>query len=205
MNKAEYGIMFGVEDRHWWYIGLRALVQDFWKRFVRVASPTVLDAGCGTGATLASLSGQARTVGIDFSPEAIQFCRTRGEDRTAQASVLALPFGDGSFDVVLSCDVLSNRGVTDKQAAIVEFGRVLKPGGLLLLNLPAYQWLLSSHDTAVQQDRRFSRSEVRGMLETAALRPERITYWNSLMLPVAVAVRLWRKVRPRPTSDLDSE
>jgi len=203
MNPAEYEIMYRVEDAHWWYIGLRNMILDFLTAYAPNRSPLILDAGCGTGAVLKALGDRLRTAGIDFSVEAIRFCRIRGLVRTAAASVVALPFPNESFDVVISCDVLCNRSIRDKGAALCEMGRVLKPGGVFFLNLPAYQWMLSSDDSAVQQDRRFTRRELRRLLCAASLKPVRMTHWNSLLLPPIILIRMWRKIMRRSTSDLD--
>lgn len=205
MKSEEFETMHRVAADHWWYGGLRRIVLHHWHIFVhppRGTTTTVLDAGCGTGNMLKAFPPAAQTVGIDCSPVAIRFCRHKRLHRTAVASLSLLPFPDAVFDVVISCDVLCHEAITDCAAAVGEMARVLKPGGLLMLNLPAYQWLLSSHDTAVSNVRRFTKGEVLQLLQSNSLLPLRATYWNSLLfLPIA-AVRLWRKGRPLHHSDL---
>jgi SAM-dependent methyltransferase len=204
MNVEEYATMFSVEDNHWWYRGLRGMVGRAWRRHVGGDAARVLDAGCGTGAILAMLAGQARPVGIDLMPEAIRFCRIRKQNLTAAASVVALPFADGSFDAAVSLDVLCHRSIIDKRAPLLEIGRVLRPGGVLILNLPAYQWLYSSHDVAVHTDMRFTKRQGAGLLRDCGFRVIESTYWNSLLFPPIVATRLWRKILPPTGSDLAS-
>lgn len=203
MERDEYAIMFRVEDRHWWYAGLRAMLAHAWARHAPGAGARLLDVGCGTGANLQTLRAHTTGFGIDFSRDALQFCRKRGHVRTAAASATDLPFANASFDAVISCDVLCHRSIGDKSRPLREMRRVLKPGGILILNLPAYQWLHSSHDVHVQTDHRFTATEARGLLVRAGLRPVYTTYWNSLLFPAVALVRLWRKVRPLPASDLD--
>jgi ubiquinone/menaquinone biosynthesis C-methylase UbiE len=150
MELSEYTTMFELEDRHWWYNGLRELLLCHWAQHLWTECPAVLDVGCGTGANLVGLDDlAARLVGIDFAPEAIRLCRTRGLSCTAVASALALPFGGETFDAVVSCDVLCHSSITDKSVVVREMHRVLRPGGMVFLNLPAYQWLFSSHDRAL--------------------------------------------------------
>lgn len=199
--------MYRVEEGHWWYAGLRRIVLDAWRGFVRPGPTAVLDVGCGTGTILRALelSPAAQAVGIDCSPVAIALCRRRRLPRTAVAALPRLPFADASFDVVISCDVLCHAAITDCGAAVAEMARVLKPGGLLLMNLPAYRWLLSSHDAAVANVRRFTRGEVLSLLQAQALLPLRATYWNCLLLLPIIAVRLWRRCRPLQHSDLNSD
>lgn len=203
MERDEYAIMYRVEDRHWWYAGLRAMLDLVWERCAPKGDIQVLDDGCGTGANLAHFSTKARCFGIDFSLEANRFCRKRSQTRTAAASTTHLPFPDESFDIVLSCDVLCHRSIDDKFQPLHEMRRVLKRGGILILNLPAYQWLHSSHDVHVQTDRRFTRSEVCALLSNAGLHLVYATYWNTLLFPGIAATRLGRKVRPLRASDLD--
>ncbi len=203
MKHDEYEIMYRVEDGHWWYHGLRGMLAENWRRYVTQDSPRVLDAGCGTGAVLAMLDNQAQTVGIDFAREALGFCKVRGLSRLGRASIVDLPFADATFDVLISCDVLCHQSIRNKLATLAELARVVRPGGLLFLNLPAYQWLMSSHDTHVLTDKRFSRGEVNAMLNQTGCETLRATYWNTLLFPPVLATRLWRKIRPLPASDLD--
>jgi SAM-dependent methyltransferase len=194
--------MANIEDRHWWYRGLRAVIRDAWMRSVVVPAPRLLDVGCGTGANLAALREVAHPVGIDAAVDAIRFCRRRGLPHTVAGSAAALPFAAESFDVALSCDVLSHRSLPDRSIPLAEIRRVLRPGGVLLLNVPAYQWMLSAHDRAVHQDHRFTRKEVRALLAGAGFAVERIGHWNAALMPAAVAVRWARRMSGRTGSDL---
>lgn len=194
--------MYRVEDNHWWYRGLRGMIELFWLRYVHVPKPCVLHSGCGTGGHMAALHGWERPVGIDLSPSAIQFCRERSIERTAVASTLDLPFAANTFDMAFSMDVIQHVNVPDERCALSEMRRVLKSGGTLLLNVPAYQWLHSSHDIAVRQNRRFTRGEVIAMLRACDFEIVEATYWNALLFIPAATVRLWRKYCPPKKSDL---
>jgi 2-polyprenyl-3-methyl-5-hydroxy-6-metoxy-1,4-benzoquinol methylase len=207
MQHDEYKIMFDVEDSHWWYRGLRANLALFWERFVATRDAderpaSVLDVGCGTGAVLQWLSARAKPTGVDFAQEAIHFCRERGHEQCAVASALALPCAKESFDVVLSFDVICHKSVPEKIVPLREMRDALKPSGILFLNLPAYQWLMSSHDAAVYTNHRFNRTEIRDMLESLDFEILAITHWNTLLFPIILAVRLFRKAFPPKQSDL---
>jgi len=203
MELAEYATMAEVEERHWWYRALRAVIDEAWARHVDCPAPRrLLDVGCGTGANLLALRDRAVPAGIDFSPEAVRWCRGRGLADTAVASAAALPFPEGRFDVALSCDVLCHASLPDKRAPLAEMARVLRPGGVLLLNLPAFQWLHSSHDRAYHTDRRFTRAEVAELLRGAGLAPLQVGYWNGVLFPAAAAMRLLRRVTRPEGSDL---
>jgi SAM-dependent methyltransferase len=203
MNRDEYAIMYRAEDCHWWYVGLRGMLRRVWDRFVPGGPIRMLDVGCGTGANLDFLRANASCFGIDFSTDAVRFCRGRGNSKTAAASATHLPFADDSFDVVVSCDVLCHRSIENKLQPLREMRRVLEPGGIVILNLPAYQWLHSSHDIHVQTDRRFTIGESDALLARAGFDRLFATYWNSLLFPLILPTRLWRKARPLPASDLD--
>lgn len=194
MNPAEYATMFDVEDRHWWYRALRALIQDALGESAPHGDSRVLDIGCGTGANLASLG--LRGVGIDRAPEALGLARERGLTALCQADAASLPFPDGHFSVALLTDVLYHTSVPDKLGVLREAARVLQPGGTLILNVPAYQWLYSAHDRAIHTDRRFTRAEVALLLQDAGFAIRRLTYWNTLLFPAVAAIRVLDKLRP---------
>lgn len=205
VKSDEYEIMFRVEDHHWWYVGLRGLLDLYWQRHVKMECPCVLDVGCGTGATLDAVRDVATATGVDAAPEAIHLCRIRDLQATAVASAEGLPYPAEQFDVIISCDVLCHRSIRDKTIPVREMYRVLKPGGLLFLNLPAYQWLHSSHDVHVYTDRRFTRTESSFILNSCGFEVVESTYWNTVLFPAIAAVRLWRKAFPLPASDLDEQ
>ena len=208
MKTEEYGIMFNVEDRHWWYVSLRELLARMWGQYLPAKVGRVLDAGCGTGAVLdwiARDAGKAGSpAGIDASDVAIAFCRQRGHQCTSIASLEDLPFPCETFDAAVSFDVLCNAGVRDKGGALREVQRVLRPGGLFFLNLPAYPWLMSSHDAAVLNDRRFTRGEVQDMLQENGFEVIRATYWNTLLFPAILLVRFLRRGDSSRASDTDT-
>ena len=196
MSPDEHDIMRAVEDRYWWYQALRQHVVDS----IEPSSPqfSLLDAGCGTGGTLATLRQnfpRADLTGIDESEHAVTL--TAGRDtgaRLVRASVHELPFAEGSFDFVLSLDVWSHAGVDDALAAH-EAHRVLRAGGTLILNLAAFEFLKGAHDYATDVDRRYVRRQVRALLEGANFRIERLTYWNAALTPPIALLRWFSRMR----------
>lgn len=203
MKPAEYQRMFEVEATHWWYAGMRQILGVLVDSVAAdgPARPRILDAGCGTGLNLSELGDEA--VGVDVSEEALRFCRTRGLTNTVRASVEALPFADGSFDRVFALDVLSHSGVGDDRLATRELARVLGPNGLLVVRVPALELLRRAHDEAVHTGRRYARRELVGLLQSAGLSVLRVTYCNSLLLPLLALRALSDRSRASPPgSDL---
>jgi SAM-dependent methyltransferase len=197
MEKPEYETMAAVELRHWWYGGMRAVSAALLDAAYGGRHDLhILDAGCGTGGDAQFLRRYGRVVGLDYAAEAAPFVGARLPGRFARGSVLALPFADASFDLVTSYDVLYHRGVPDEAAALAEARRVLRPGGRLLIRLPAYEWLRSRHDRQVHTRRRYTAGEVRDLLERAGLAVERCTYVLSLLFPIPAAARLLERFTP---------
>ena len=183
MESAEYARLHELEERHFWYVGLRALLDGALRRW---GGARVLDAGCGTGGFLLTCPG---ATGVDRSALALDYCVQRGLRRLAQADVARLPFRDATFDAVVSADVLYHRAVADDGAALAELARVVRPGGHVLLNLPAGRALRGAHDDFVHGARRYARADVSALAARAGLRPVRITSWNAALLPAAFLVR----------------
>jgi SAM-dependent methyltransferase len=204
MNVEEYGRMYEAEETQWWYAGMRAISMSLLGApFSDGPADTrrILDAGCGTGNNLAHLRRFGRTVGVDLSEDALRLCRSRGV-AAARGDLLALPFPDGSFDAVTSFDVIYHRWVADDRVAVREFVRVLRPGGRLLLRVPALKMLWGAHDEAVHSRHRYTRGEVRRLLEGEGLEVERLTYANTLLFPVIAVRRTLDRMLGRHGSDV---
>ncbi len=200
--------MYAAEDRLWWYLGLRenALALLGLDRAAGAGARRILDAGCGTGGMAARLTPFGTVVGIDLAKFAVAVCRERrGLAATAVASITELPFPDASFDLAVSMDVISDAGTGDDARALAELARVLRPGGRLCLNLPAYRWLAGEHDLAVETKRRYTRREVRALLRAAGFAPERLTYWNAALLPAVAAARALSRLRGRGAGEARSD
>jgi SAM-dependent methyltransferase len=204
MNVEEYARMYQAEERQWWYAGMRAISLSLlgaqWPDG-DAGDRRILDAGCGTGSNLAHFRRFGRTVGVDLSSDALRLCRTRGV-AAARSNLLALPFPDGTFDAVTSFDVIYHRWVADDRVAVREFVRVLRPGGLLLLRVPALKMLWGAHDEAVHSRHRYTRGEVRRLLEDEGLEVVRLTYANTLLFPVIAVRRTLDRVLGRHGSDV---
>ena len=182
--------MFRVEGTHWWYGALHRLIfQALEAELPGWREKEILDVGCGTGAILKQLGNPEKNVGIDLAPEAISFCRQRGLDNVRQGDIGALPFADASFDAVICSSVLYHQWVGDIAAAVCEMHRVLRPGGVVLINVPAFPFLHSAHDKAVMTAHRFRRPEIRQLLLKQNFTIRRLTYWTTFLFPLAVAAR----------------
>lgn len=193
MFDPEYDLMRQSEDTHWWYRTLHDLVD---REATAVAKafdrPRVLDAGCGTGGLLDRLRRAHpgwHLQGLDVSPLAVRHCHARGLDNVMQGDVADLPLADASVDLLISCDVLYHAQVREAEA-VMEFRRVLAPGGKLLLNLPAYECLRGRHDEAVAGVRRYTPAAVRSVLAGGGFQVDRLYAWNvACFLPILI----WRQ------------
>jgi ubiquinone/menaquinone biosynthesis C-methylase UbiE len=198
MDEAEYALMDVSEDRMWWYRALHA-------RLIEQLAPIsgqVLDAGCGTGGFLAKLA-KTRTdlalVGVDWSPAGARRAAQKSPARVVRGSVNQLPFADASFDAAIAADVLCH-GQVEPARALAELRRVLRPGALLVVNMPAHRWLFSTHDCRVHNVLRQSASEALAMLSAAGFAAGQAAYWNTLLLPLMVAQRkLWARRADAPS------
>jgi SAM-dependent methyltransferase len=189
MEKELYQRFYEIEDRHWWFVARKAIVLGLLKRFLPAAkAPDIFDAGCGTGGMLKDLEKYGQLVGADASEEAVKFCRLRGFE-IAQCSVLDIPFQAGSFDVVLGLDLIEH--LDDDMGALRELYRVCRPGGLLVVTVPAFQFLWSHHDELNHHKRRYTRGQLRHRLTSASFQVLRSSYFNSYLFPCMLAGRMF--------------
>jgi SAM-dependent methyltransferase len=201
VKSAEYRRMYEAEERQWWYSGQRAIALALLEQAGAAAGGHLLDAGCGTGYNLVALGRTGRATGVDLAPEAIAFCRERGV-QALRGSVLQLPFADASFDAVTSFDVLYHAWVSDDGAAVAEMARVLRPGGVLLVRVPALRSLWGAHDAEVLSRHRYTRGELVALVAGRGLRVLRASYCNALLFPLLLARRTLDRALGREGSDV---
>lgn len=198
MNPDEYQKMFSLEDRYWWFVGRRLLALGLLRSALRGATghgskPVVLDVGCGTGVVLGELRDWASPIGLDMSSLALGFCRQRCLDRVVRGDGQALPLRTDSLDAVIGLDIYEH--IPDDEQAFRETFRVLKPGGALVLSVPAFMSLWGPHDVALMHKRRYRLGEVRRKLREAGFVVERASYSIFFLFPVVVVVRFFEKRR----------
>lgn len=205
MEKREYEILFQVEQKHFWYQALhKSIIATVNELFPKRSEIKILDAGCGTGLLLQKLQMIGSAFGFDLSENALEFCSQRHLKNISQSTVLQLPFEADTFDVVISADVLYHRDVPEDRKALLEFYRVLKPGGSLILNLPAFEFLRSAHDTAIHTQRRYKKKQVEILVRSCGFKMNRCYYRNCLLFPFMALSRLFRKRKmgKSPESDV---
>ena len=187
MEPAEYALMDAAEDCMWWY---RALHTRLLEALAHVHG-NVLDAGCGTGGFLARLRAgrpDLALIGVEWSESACRRAAAKSGVTIVRGSTDALPFAPAWIDRAVAADLLCHRAV-DPDQTLAELRRILRPGGRLIVNMPAYAWLFSAHDRQVHNVRRSTVHRLAAMLTAAGFRQVRARYWNSLLLPLMVAQR----------------
>jgi ubiquinone/menaquinone biosynthesis C-methylase UbiE len=202
MQDAEYRKLAETEDQMWYFRALHRRRAHELARHLGSGPAKVLDAGCGTGGFIRMLRAARpswQVTGVDLSPLACSFAGERTGTEIVEGSLTALPFADASFDAVTTGDVLYH--VDDTEGALRECARCVKPGGVVVVNEPAYKWLWSYHDVATAAAHRFTRAGLAAQFRKVRLEVKRATYVNLLPLPLVIARR---KLFPpaQPTSDV---
>jgi SAM-dependent methyltransferase len=191
-----------VEDSHWWYRGRRRVLDRVIDDMRLPARPRILDAGCGSGRNMVDLSRQGTVTGVELSSTSVQIARQRGVGDVIEGSILSMPFPSDSFDLAVSLDVIEH--LEDDAGALTELRRVVVPGGRLLVTVPAYSWLWSGHDEINHHHRRYTRRSLLSLAHQTGWECQRTTYFNSLLLPVAIVLRALDRLSSRTTeSSLD--
>jgi SAM-dependent methyltransferase len=188
VHESEFQTMLDESRRHWWYRGRRRIVGDTVAGLQLPSPARILDAGCGSGAMLDELARFGEVWGVEPNPRGVAAAQRAGHRAVLRARVEELPFESGSFDLVTCLDVVEH--TLDDRAALAELHRVTRPGGRLLVTVPAYPALWSHHDVVNGHHRRYVRSTLVDAAATAGWRPLRHTHFNTFFLAPAALVRL---------------
>jgi SAM-dependent methyltransferase len=192
VERSEYEKLDIAEDRMWWFAAMHRNLLVLARRVpVGSADLPILDAGCGTGGFLGRLAQEYRNetiFGLDLDYSACLRAAAKSGRPVCVGSVNEIPFPDGSLAAIFSADVLCHGGV-DERRALRQFHRCLAENGWLILNLPAYRWLLSRHDAAVHNVRRYTASGLSRLLQAIGFHPVHVSYWNTLLFPMMAITR----------------
>jgi SAM-dependent methyltransferase len=207
MQQHTYPIMYEVEGTHWWFVGRRRILESFvrricldLKRELNVERPRILDVGCGTGANLEMLGQFGEAHGVDVSQDALAFCRARGLEQVKHGAAEKLPYEDNSFDLVTGLDVVEH--LDDDAAGLSEMRRVLRPGGRVLLFVPAFMFLWGVQDDVSHHRRRYRIPDLRRAVRAAGFEVERTTYANiTFFAPILLGRALMKVTGLRPASE----
>jgi SAM-dependent methyltransferase len=190
------------EDRHWWYRGRRTVLEGVIAGMRLPARARILDAGCGSGRNMVELARHGTVTGIEVSETSVCLARAREVGEVVEGSILEMPFAADSFDLAVTLDVIEH--LEDDLGALRELRRTVAPGGSLLVTVPAYPWLWSGHDEINHHHRRYTRNSLQRVAEQAGWEQVRTTYFNSLLLPAAIILRVLDRLSSKTTeSSLD--
>ena len=193
MERSEYYKLDRLEDRMWWFAANhRNLLTLSWLLTpLETEEQPILDAGCGTGGFLVQLAARypnRSLFGLDADALACRRAAAKSARPVCAGSINALPFPEGVFATVFSVDVLCHSAV-DERSALLQFHRCLADDGWLVVNVPAYGWMLSRHDAAVHNVRRYTAKGLRSLLKAVGFRPVYVSHWNAILFPLMVITR----------------
>jgi SAM-dependent methyltransferase len=195
MTPAAYLEMAETEALHWWFCGRRAVLTRMLQTMQLPAAANILELGCGTGGNLEMLAHFGTVQGLEMDDTARDIALQKTGSRfTIKAGHCPdqVPFAPGQFDLVCMFDVLEH--IDNDTETLVVTRSLLKPGGKLLITVPAYQWLFGSHDEFLHHKRRYNAGNLRGKISTAGLVARRLSYFNTLLFPLAALARLKDKM-----------
>lgn len=197
MQTDEYGQLFEHEDRYWWFVARRKLALTLLQDALgsQNIAGNLVDLGCGTGAALADLSAMGTATGVDFSSLALEFSQKRGLKRLVLGDGQNIPLQSESVKGMISLDIFEH--IPDDIAAFRESFRILEPGGVLVLSVPAFQWLWGPHDVALMHFRRYTKGQVLSRLAEAGFIVEKASYSVFWLFPVVVLLRLRDRISRR--------
>ncbi len=201
MDRIVYDRMAAHDSTHWWYRARRDILSDYLIRYGNMPKGArILEIGCGTGHNLPMLARFGEVDAIEIDPAAREIASERLGKPVGDAPLPDLPgVARGSYDLVAVLDVVEH--IEDDVAALKGMASLLKPGGKILIAVPAHQWLWSAHDVVNHHHRRYSKGSLVKAIEAAGLTSRKLTYFNSLLFPLAAAARIAGRLTGRDDSD----
>lgn len=192
MKKYLYDDLYYLEEKHWWHVSKRRIVQSLIENYNRIKKPKILDVGCGTGKNIEGLLKYGEVWGLDNSLDAIKFCRRRGLKNLKLGHAEKTDLKSESFDIITILDVLEH---TDDNKTLQEMQRILKRSGILIITVPAFTWLWSEWDKVLHHKRRYNLESLTATLNNNNFKIIKITYlYSFLVVPTLIVRRIKEKL-----------
>ncbi len=194
MKSHIYTQMAEMEANHWWFVGRRRILTDVLMTYTDLPSRShILEVGCGTGGNLSMLSQFGHVSGIEPHDKARQLASKKGDYEIRRGSLPHdIPFDPQSFDLISALDMLEH--VPEDQHSLLSLRNFLRPDGWLLITVPAFSFLWSTHDDDHHHKRRYNKTQLLQIVQEAGFSRVVVTYFNTLLFPLAVSVRLLKKI-----------
>lgn len=190
MLKSHYQEIANNQDKHWWYRGMTLINLRLLDTYLpKKRNLKILDAGCGPGVMLPHLKKYGDVLGIDLSAEALKFAAKRANVK--KADITNTKAKDNAYDLIICMDVMYHTWVKDVNKALLEFRRILKKDGILLIREPAYNWMRGNEDRGSLTARRFSKKDLQKGLRDNKFVVKKISYANFFLFPIVFIVRIF--------------
>jgi SAM-dependent methyltransferase len=201
MERVVYDRMAELDERHWWYRARREVLAALIARRIELpVNARILEIGCGTGHNLAMLKRFGRVDAVEIDGAARAIASKRLGHAVMNAPLPELPgIADRTYDLIACLDVIEHIE-HDREALAGVVGK-LRPGGRVLVTVPAFPWMWSAHDEVNHHKRRYTRATLSSLIDQAGLKLEMLSWFNSLLFPIAAAARLAGRVTGREDSD----
>ncbi len=204
MDKNVYLRMAAQDAEHWWFVARRRILQDQIAALRLPPGARILEAGCGPGGNLAMLSKFGQLDAFELDDDARQIASARSGIEVRPAKLPGdIGFEPGSFDLIAVLDVIEH--IDDDLGSVQALAKLLRPGGRLIVSVPFYPWLWSIHDDRHHHKRRYTRPEVRELIGEAGLVIEKCSYFNTILFPLIVGIRFFKKlasITDKPDDDM---
>ena len=200
MERAAYDRMRSLETTHWWFLGRRHVLAKLLASLGLPAKARILEAGCGVGGNIEMLAGLGRVDAFEPDGPSRQYVGDRLGLTPAEGFLPdQVPYKPASFDAVCAFDVVEH--VEDDRGSVAALADLVKPGGYLVVTVPAYAWMWSAHDEVHHHKRRYTKPQILRIVQEAGLEPVKASYFNSILFPLAAAVRMAKKLARIDSAD----
>jgi SAM-dependent methyltransferase len=203
MEEAFYEEYAQIEATHWWFEGRRTIFDAIIRSLGLPTDALMLDLGCGTWANLNFVASYGRAIGLDRDAAAARYSRARTRVPVFIGDVMALPFATDAVDLVTAFDLIEH--IDDDAACVAEVARVCRPGGFIMVTVPAFRWMWGPQDVISHHKRRYRSQQLLKLFTDEGLEVSRFTYINTILFPLVAAVRLLRRIVPERSGELKSD